>query len=124
MVVWADASLLRRIFQNLIANAVRYTPRGEVRIGARDLDAPSAVECWVNDNGAGIPEDLLNKVFEKGESDPENVGGSGLGLTIVKTFVEAHGGTITVESKKGFGSTFRFTLPSKSGASASGPRDG
>jgi len=124
MVVWADASLLRRIFQNLIANAVRYTPRGEVRIGARDLDAPSAVECWVNDNGAGIPEDLLNKVFEKGESDPENVGGSGLGLTIVKTFVEAHGGTITVQSKKGFGSTFRFTLPSKAGASASGPRDG
>ena len=66
----------------------------------------------------------LNKVFEKGESDPENVGGSGLGLTIVRTFVEAHGGTITVESKMGFGSTFRFTLPSKSGASASGSRTG
>lgn len=120
--VWADASLLRRVFQNLIANAVRYTPRGEVRIAARDLRG-AAVECSVSDNGAGIPEDLLDKVFEKGESDPENVGGAGLGLTIVKTFVEAHGGTIVVESKKGVGSTFRFTLPSRPGASGPALRE-
>ena len=114
LVVWADASLLRRAFQNLIANAIKYTPRGEVRIGARHIGAASAVECSVSDDGAGIPEDLLDIVFDKGETDPENVGGAGLGLTIVKTFIEAHGGTIAVESKRGIGSTFRFTLPGKS----------
>ena len=113
LVVHADASLLRRVFQNLIANAIRYTPRGEVVIGARDLGADAGVECWVSDNGAGIPETLLEKVFDKGETDPENAGGTGLGLAIVKTFIEAHGGKVNVESKEGFGSTFRFSLPNK-----------
>lgn len=113
LVVCADASLLRRIFQNLIANAIKYTPRGHIWIAARNIGAASAVECSVRDNGSGISEAFLDKVFDKGETDPESVGGTGLGLTIVKTFVEAHGGTITVESKAGVGSVFRFTLPSE-----------
>jgi signal transduction histidine kinase len=113
LVVYADASLLRRVFQNLIANAIRYTPRGEVVLGARELGAERGIECWVSDNGAGIPEELLDKVFEKGETDPENAGGTGLGLAIVKTFTEAHGGTVAAESKEGAGSTFRFTLPTR-----------
>ena len=113
LVVYADASLLRRVFQNLIANAIKYTPRGEVVIGARETGAEGAVECWVSDNGAGIPEDRLEKIFDKGETDPEKEGGTGLGLAIVKTFVEAHGGKVTVESKEGVGSTFRFTLPGR-----------
>src|SRR6185295_927869 len=113
LVVYADASLLRRIFQNLIANAIKYTPRGEIIIGARDLGAEGAVECWVSDNGAGIPDELLEKVFDKGESDPENVDGMGLGLAIVKTFTEAHGGKVSVESKEGAGATFRFLLPAQ-----------
>ncbi|MEK6261670.1 MAG: HAMP domain-containing sensor histidine kinase [Planctomycetota bacterium] len=117
LVVYADASLLRRVFQNLIANAIKYTPRGEVIIGARELGAEGAIECWVSDNGAGIPEELLEKVFEKGETDPANEGGMGLGLAIVKTFTEAHGGQVTVESKEGGGSTFRFSLPTKANVS-------
>ena len=117
LVVYADASLLRRVFQNLIANAIKYTPRGEVIIGARELGAADVVECWVSDNGAGIPEELLKKVFDKGETDPENEGGMGLGLAIVKTFTEAHGGQVTVESKEGVGSTFRFSLPTNANAS-------
>ena len=117
LVVYADASLLRRVFQNLIANAIRYTPRGEVIIGARDLGAEGAVECWVTDNGAGIPAELLEKIFDKGETGPENVGGTGLGLAIVKTFTEAHGGTVAVESKEGVGSTFRFSLPARTNVS-------
>ena len=117
LVVYADASLLRRVFQNLIANAIKYTPRGEIIIGARELGAEGAVECWVSDNGAGIPEELLEKVFDKGETDPENEGGTGLGLAIVKTFTEAHGGKVTVESKEGVGSTFRFSLPTKANVS-------
>jgi len=111
LVVYADASLLRRVFQNLIANAISYTPRGEVIIGASETGEDGAAECFVRDNGEGIPEDRLRTVFEKHDTDPERQGGSGLGLTIVKTFVEAHDGMVTVESEVGVGSTFRFTLP-------------
>jgi len=117
LVVYADASLLRRVFQNLIANAIKYTPRGEVIIDARELSAEGAVECWISDNGAGIPGEFLAKVFDKGETDPESEGGAGLGLAIVKTFTEAHGGKVTVESKEGVGSTFRFSLPTVAKAS-------
>jgi two-component system phosphate regulon sensor histidine kinase PhoR len=113
LVVYADASLLRRVFQNLIANAIKHTPRGEIIIGARELGEEGAVECWVSDNGSGIPEERLERVFDKGETDPESAGGSGLGLAIVKTFTEAHGGQVTVETKESVGSTFRFSLPAK-----------
>lgn len=91
-VVYADASLLRRVFQNLIANAISYTPRGEVVIGASLTDEGGTAECFVRDNGEGIPEDRLRTVFDKHETDPEKQGGLGLGLAIVKTFVEAHDG--------------------------------
>ncbi len=112
-VVDADASLLRRVFQNLIANAISYTPRGEIVIGARQTGDGSAVECFVRDNGGGIPADRCSAVFEKHETDPDKEGGLGLGLAIVKTFVEAHDGAVTVESALGVGSTFRFTLPGR-----------
>ena len=119
--VYADASVLKRVFQNLIDNAIKYTPRGKVVIGARRLGsgdcAPGAgegvVECWVSDNGAGISEELLARVFDKGEADSGTAGGTGLGLAIVKTFTVAHGGEVTVESKEGAGSTFRFSLPAR-----------
>jgi len=117
LVIYADASLLRRILQNLIANAIKYTPRGEVAVGARVLEAEHAVECWVADNGAGIPEALLEHLFDKGESDPDIEGGTGLGLAIVKTLTEAHGGTVTVQSQQGLGSTFRLRLPARTNAS-------
>ena len=110
---YADASLLRRVFQNLVANAIEYTPRGEIVIGARETGPEGAIECWVSDNGAGIPAARLEVIFEKLESDPHKEGGAGLGLAIVKTFVEAHGGQVSVESKEGAGSTFRFTLPGR-----------
>jgi signal transduction histidine kinase len=113
LTAFADASLLRRVFQNLVANAITYTPRGEIVIGGRETDAEGGVECWVSDNGSGIPEDRLDKIFDKLESDPQKPEGTGLGLAIVKNFVEAHGGRVTVETKEGLGSTFRFTLPGK-----------
>ncbi len=112
-VAYADASLLRRVLQNLVANAIRHSPGGEVRIGARSAGERGGVECWVRDNGAGIPADKLERVFEKGESSTEQEGGAGLGLTIVKTFIEAHEGTVQVESREGEGSTFTFTLPGR-----------
>jgi two-component system, OmpR family, phosphate regulon sensor histidine kinase PhoR len=125
IMVFADASLLRRVFQNLIGNAIKYTPRGEVVIGARELAADGVVECWVSDNGAGIPAALLETVFEfdkaKTESS-ESDGGTGLGLAIVKTFAEAHGGEVAAESTEGVGSTFRFTLPARASASSAADR--
>ncbi len=110
-VAYADASLIRRVLQNLIANAIAYTPRGEVVIGAESGSAAGAVECYVRDNGTGISKERCQTVFDKEQTDPEKAGGLGLGLAIVKTFVEAHGGAVTVESELGVGSTFRFTLP-------------
>ena len=111
LVVIADATLLRRILQNLIANAITYTPRGEIRIGAVRSDDGNVVTCFVRDDGAGIPADKLDQVFHKHSTDNEKSGGLGLGLAIVKAFVEAHGGVVTVETELGAGSTFRFTLP-------------
>jgi two-component system phosphate regulon sensor histidine kinase PhoR len=113
LVVYADASLLRRIFQNLIANAINYTPRGEVIISAVQLENDGGVECTVADNGDGIAEDQLEKIFEKYESNPEQSGGFGLGLAIFKTFIDAHEGTVSVVSVEGKGSTFKFTLPAR-----------
>jgi signal transduction histidine kinase len=104
--------MLSLIFQNLISNAIDYTPNGEVIVGARKVKESASVECWVGDNGAGIPADRLEKVFDKLESDPDRRSGMGLGLAIVKQFVEAHGGQVSVESEPGRGSTFRFTIPS------------
>jgi signal transduction histidine kinase len=111
----ADADMLALIFQNLVSNAIDYTPKGKVIIGAREITEPAAVECWVSDNGAGIPSDRLDKVFDKLETDPDRKSGMGLGLAIVKQFVEAHGGRVAVESELGRGTTFRFTIPDTTG---------
>ncbi len=111
LVAYADAKLIGRVFQNLIANAIAYTPRGLISIGARETGNEGEVECLVRDDGAGISQERCRSVFDKDETDPDKEGGLGLGLAIVKTFVEAHGGVVTVESELGVGSTFRFTLP-------------
>jgi signal transduction histidine kinase len=113
LIVYADASLLKRVFQNLISNAIRHTARGRVLLGAREATPNGTVECWVNDNGAGIIKEKLGRVFDELESDSANGGGLGLGLAITKRFVEAHGGRVSVESREGMGSEFRFTLPTK-----------
>ena len=115
LIAFADASMLTLIFQNLISNAIDYTPNGEVLIGAQKTKEFAFIECWVSDNGAGIPADRLEKVFDKLETDPDKKGGMGLGLAIVKQFVEAHGGQVAVDSELGQGSTFRFTIPYKAG---------
>jgi signal transduction histidine kinase len=114
LAVFADAGLLRRVFQNLVANGITYAPRGTVVIGARAFESDSAIECWVRDDGAGIAADRVEHIFEKLETDPAKDNGYGLGLAIVKSFIEAHGGTIDVETKIGSGATFRFTLPMRS----------
>jgi two-component system phosphate regulon sensor histidine kinase PhoR len=113
LTAFADAALVKRIFQNLITNAIRYTVGGHVTIEARDLGAGVGIECTVRDDGTGIAADFIHQIFAKGETDPDAEGRTGLGLAIVKTFVEAHGGAVAVETKEGQGSAFRFTLPAK-----------
>ena len=117
LVVYADAGLLRRVFQNVVANAIAYAPHGEVVVGASQ-DREGRFECWVRDNGAGIPPERLAQVFDKSESDPAKPASWGLGLAIVKTFVEAQDGAVSVESAEGVGSTLRFTLPPRPLAAA------
>jgi len=112
LVVFADASLIRRVIQNLIANAISHTPNGEIVISAREANVDGSVFCSVRDNGSGIPAEMHDKVFDKFETDGQ-AHGTGLGLTIVKTFVEAHGGTIVVQSQAGAGAEFQITLPGK-----------
>ena len=106
----ADAGLLARALQNLVANAVKFAPGGEIEIGARE--SADGGECWVRDNGAGIAPERIAVIFDKRETDPDPTrAGSGFGLAILKQIVEAHGGAIAVESQPGSGSTFRFTIP-------------
>lgn len=111
LTVCADASLLRRVFQNLIANAIRHTPHGEIRITARRMHTQKLVKCEVTDSGSGIAAERLPHIFDKFETDGKRATDFGLGLTICKTFIEAHGGTITVSSQPGQGTSFYFTLP-------------
>jgi len=110
MTIYADARLLGQVFQNLLSNAIKFTPNGKIVIGGRVSDGK--VQCWVQDTGAGIDSQRLDKIFEKLETDqhPEKRG-VGLGLAIVKQIIELHGGTIVVESRIGDGSKFTFEIP-------------
>ena len=109
--VWADTARMNHVFANLLSNALRYTPPGgKVTVLAR------ADEEWVHfsvsDTGKGIPSQYLARIFEQFFRVPDqgDETGAGLGLAIVKEIVEAHGGTVKVESRLGEGSTFTFTL--------------
>ena len=110
LTVYADAGLISQVFQNLLGNAFTYATSGRVVVSAK-ADA-GMVTCVVSDNGAGIPLEMLSKVFDKLVTDPATEG-TGLGLAIVKQIVEAHGGTVSAESIHGAGATFSFTIPSR-----------
>jgi len=113
-----DAQRIGRVLNNLIGNALRYTPAGGT-ITIRATKQPEWVEVEVRDSGEGIrPEDLpyVFERFYRGEkSRSRATGGAGLGLAIAKGIIEAHGGQIGVESTPGQGSRFYFRLPSPAG---------
>jgi signal transduction histidine kinase len=114
--IYADASLLGRAFRNLIENAIRHAPRGEIVIGAES--AGDAVSCWVRDDGVGIERTRVAKVFDPGETTNAGNGGQGLGLAIVQQIVAAHGGTIHVASETGRGTSFRFDFRARTSGDA------
>jgi len=100
--------------RNLLENAIAHTNRdGTITVAARQQDG--YVEVSVSDTGEGIPAQDLPYIFERfyrvDKSRTRATGGSGLGLTIAKRLVEAHGGEISVQSELGKGSRFSFTLP-------------
>jgi signal transduction histidine kinase len=111
--IFGDAMLVGQVFQNLLSNALRYTSQGQIVVGAESIDEGQTARCWVRDTGTGIEEERLRRVFDKLETDRERRGGLGLGLAIVKQIIEAHGGSVFVESKLGEGSAFTFTIPGK-----------
>ena|SRR6056297_492073 len=112
--VAADADKISSVITNIISNALRYIAddgSGKIVVNAQQQD--QLVMVSISDNGMGIPDDYHDKIFDKFvqvKTDVSKAGSSGLGLSIAKEIIEAHGGKIWVESEVGKGSTFFFTL--------------
>ena len=111
--VLADENRLQQIFHNLVGNAIKFTPMGQITIKAELKD--NGIFIHVIDTGIGIPEKKQDHIFESFKqadgSTAREYGGTGLGLSISRQLVELHKGYITVTSQKGYGSTFSFWLP-------------
>ncbi len=116
---WADAALIRRVLQNLISNALKFTPSGgAIRVSARveEKQGRPAILVAVNNTGQGIPPEIQSRLFQKFVTGRQEGRGSGLGLAFCKLVVEAHGGRIWVESTPERGTTFTFSLATAAGA--------
>jgi two-component system, OmpR family, sensor histidine kinase SenX3 len=130
LVVLGDEDLLVTALRNLLDNAVAYSPEKTRVVVSATRDGADAAQVSVADQGIGIPERELERIFERFyRVDPARsrvTGGTGLGLAIVKHVVAAHGGKVTVWSKEGVGSTFTFRLPviSQTPTSGGGPAAG
>jgi len=112
--ILGDSTHMRRVFDNLVANALKFTPAGgSIKLRVRAQGEDVCIE--VKDSGEGIPGDKLERIFERfyqvQSSSARRHKGTGLGLTLVKEIVEAHRGTITVRSKLGQGTTFIMHIP-------------
>jgi len=115
-IVRADRHRLTQVLDNLIGNALKFTPAGNaVIVGVEALEQEAHV--WVQDEGIGIPADQLNKIFDRFYQVDGTIrrhhGGAGVGLALVRRIVETHGGRVWVESNEGEGSTFHVLLPRK-----------
>jgi len=113
--ICSDERKVSQILRNLISNALKYTERGEVRVSARLAGAGDGIEFTVSDTGIGIPDTALGRIFDEfvQVENPlqRRVKGTGLGLPLSKRLAELLGGSISVESTLGLGSTFRLALP-------------
>ncbi len=110
-----DEERLVQVLGNLVSNALRYTPKGgQIIVEAKHSD--DSVLLSVQDTGIGITAEDLSRIFERfyrvDQSRRQNEGESGLGLSIARSIIEAHGGIIAVESEMGSGTKFTITLPS------------
>ena len=109
--VKVDGVLIEQAISNIVLNAAQYTPPGTAITMGADFESGSLI-VTVDDEGPGIPEDSLKKIFEKFYRAPgSRAGGTGLGLSIVSGFVMAHGGTVTVRNRPEGGARFTVRLP-------------
>lgn len=112
--VYGDETQLTSMFNNLVDNAVKYTPPGG-KVEVTGSSEEDQVTVSINDTGIGIPEQKLNRIFERfyrvDKDRSKATGGTGLGLAIVRHVAENHGGQVAVESTAGEGSTFTVYLP-------------
>jgi signal transduction histidine kinase len=104
----ADPVRIREVLLNLLSNAAQHAPKGTITVSAEARSRELVIS--VRDNGPGIPADQLPRLFERFQKGRHS-SGSGLGLSIARKLVQAHGGTIHVESIEGVGTTFTVTLP-------------
>ena len=121
---WADAELVGRVLQNLVDNAVKFTPPGgAIRIAVRTSESEGrpGLRVSVSDTGPGIPEEIRDRLFQKFVRGKHMERGSGLGLAFCKLAVEAQGGRIEVQSAPGGGATLTFTLGLAAAAADSTP---
>ncbi len=113
--VQADPAMLDIILDNIISNAIKYSPSGST-VSIRAEQQGKSVECTIADQGIGIPEEKINAIFERfyrvDESRNSGTGGSGLGLSIVKKLADLQNIKITLTSQKERGTSFRLTIPS------------
>ncbi|MFZ4813527.1 MAG: ATP-binding protein [Phototrophicaceae bacterium] len=111
----SDKAKVELIVRNLVSNAIKFTPSGEVRVAVTHLNAPHALQIQVKDTGIGIPPEKQQLVFEAfrqvNEEHTREYGGIGLGLSLVRDFTELLGGTVTLQSTPKVGSTFTVQLP-------------
>lgn len=106
-----DPARIREVVSNLLTNALRHTPRdGKVELSGAFVH--DQVEIAVQDTGSGIPPNQLERIFDRFYHSPDSPG-SGLGLPIARSLVEAHGGAMTATSEVGSGTVVRFTLPTQ-----------
>ncbi len=113
--VEVDRTRIGQVVANLVENALTHTPKGGTVTVSVGQSTPGALELAVEDTGPGIPADVLPRVFDQfyrvDKSRSRSTGGAGIGLTIVRKLVEAHGGAVRAESKPGKGARFVVTLP-------------
>jgi Amt family ammonium transporter len=114
-VVTTDGEKLKHVLRHLIDNAVKFTPRGQIKVSSRALPEDKKVEFEISDSGIGIPSEVLPAVFEKFQQLDCSVSrpypGLGLGLYVAKKFTELLGGELSVNTELGKGSTFTVALP-------------
>lgn len=116
--VQGDRSKLKRILENLINNAIKFTNHGTITVSAKYLAAKKMLQIKIADTGVGIPEEQIAAVFERfrqvqGADAKMQRGGMGLGLYVVKKYIDLLGATVHVESRAGQGSTFTLQVPAR-----------
>ena len=114
MLVWIDEDKLMQVLDNVISNAIKYSPEGGT-IRFKAISTKKQLRVSISDEGLGMPANTVDKIFDRfyrvDKARTRELGGTGLGLAIAREIIDAHHGKIWAESKEGKGTTVLFTLP-------------